>query len=771
MQIKEQELQHLKNPNLLAKETYWFLRRPESELESKGFGQILPILRRRLGLITSIAVVVTMATSVWTITRTQKYEGKFQLLVEPLKTSDSELLVLLSETLRQNVNEITRQNSTSMDYQALLEVLKSPKLIEPVVQELSNKYPEVNYDRLVGNDITGKLPTGRDGTLYITRITKGKDESRVVEVHYRDVNPQKVQVVLDRVSQAYRNYSIEQQQSNLSQGIKFVEKQIPKLRGRVNNLQGQLQIYQQRYGIFNPELQGEQLLKRLDEMKTSQQETSKKLIEARSLFASLQQQLGMGQSTAIAASAASESPQYQKILNDIREIDAKIAKNSTRFHDANPIMLNLREEREKLLPLLNAEAKRTLGSKSTTDNSQISLGTYQNSIRRELTQQLANTGNQIKTLEASLSNIQKNQVQLNKQIREYPVISRNYTNIQRELQVANDTLNQLLSKQEALRVDAAQQDVPWELIMPPTLPRDSSGNFVAVSPNKPRNAAIGALGGILAGIMVAFLLENLRNVVHDPEEAKRAAQLPLLGLIPFDKEFKKQWDNVPTQIGYSGKIEASHRQITDYIPRKRQELPHSLSQAFCSLYTRIQPILREASIRSLAITSATPGEGKTTVALNLAKIAAEAGQKVLLVDADFRRPQIHRLLGLGNTSGLTEVLSQGLDISDAIQRSPEDDNLFILTAGQVMPNPTKLFSSQRMQNLVERSQTHFDLVIYDTTNVLGVLDTNLLTHHLDGVLLVTGMGKIPRPTFQQVLEELKTSPVMTLGMVANTLEL
>jgi Mrp family chromosome partitioning ATPase len=119
---------------------------------------------------------------------------------------------------------------------------------------------------------------------------------------------------------------------------------------------------------------------------------------------------------------------------------------------------------------------------------------------------------------------------------------------------------------------------------------------------------------------------------------------------------------------------------------------------------------------------------------------------------------------------LSEVLSEGIDISKVIQQSPSDDNLFILTGGRIPANPTKLLSSLRMQTFIDKSQTSYDLVVYDTPHLLGRLDTNILLSQVDGIVLVTGLGKALRPTLKQALSELKSSRVSILGTVANTVE-
>ncbi|MEA5570615.1 GumC family protein [Calothrix sp. UHCC 0171] len=765
--VKETSIQHLKNPHPSTREAFWVWKKPEPEEESpKSFSPALGVLRRQVALIAGVTVAITTTAAVLTANQDERYEGRVQIMVEPLKTTDSELLKLLSATLQQNINEITRQNNTTLDYNALMEILKSPKIINPVVDELKVKYPDINYDQLVGNDAGGKVASGREKTLIMTRIAKGKDESRVIEVRYRDTNPQKIEFILDKVSQAYRKYSSEQQQSSVRQGIKFVEQQIPKLEMRVNTLQGQLQAFQQRYNFYNPQLQGEQLLKRLDDTKVQRLDTERKYLESRSLYASLQNQLGMQQNAAIAASALSESPQYQQIRTRIGEIDAKIAQESVRFNEASPVIQSLREERRQLQPLLNQEARLALGNRAVQENISPEVVTYQNSVRRDLTKQLADANNQVQSLETSLQALVQTEFQINEQIKQYPVVSRQYANLQRDLQVASDTLTQLKSKQEALRVDAAQQEVPWEIIMPPTIPRNAKGNLIPVSPQPSRNIMLGGIAGLLLGTAAAFLLENKKNVFYEPDEVQRTAKLPVLGSIPFCRNI-----HIPVVNNVVMLESRDNREIESNVALKqRNDKNVVFAQAFCSLYNRFQSLSREASIRSIAVTSATVGEGRTTVAANLAQIAAEAGQKVLLVDANLRHPQLHSHFGMTNNEGLSEVLSQDLDINQAIQSSPNDENLFVLTAGKAKANPNKLFTSSNMENFVEKSQTKFDLIIYDTPNLLGRLDTNALANHTDGILLVVGLGKTARPNFKQAIEELKGRKVGILGMVTNNLE-
>jgi polysaccharide biosynthesis transport protein len=761
MPTKEQDRPSLNHLNSTQTQPYWIKRIPDRDEESSGLAQILTVLSRRAAVIVSVAALAAAGAYALSSRQKPQYDGKFQLLVEPLKTADSQLLVLLSETLKQNVNEITRQNTTTLDYQALMEVLKSPKIINPVIEKLSPRYPDITYGSLIG--YTG-MPKGSE-QLQIVRIAKGKDESRVIEINYKGSNPEKVQAVLTEVANSYQKYSQQEQQTNLRQGIKFIDSQVPIMKLRVDKLQKELQNFQQKHNLYNPQLQGEQILKRAEDLQQQQRETVQKLAEARSLYDSLKQQVGLPQNVAIAASALNESEQYQQIRTKVQDIDAKIATESARFKEGSPVIETLREQRAKLIPLLNREAQIAFGGGGTKDAPVSSAQAFANggTVRRELTQQLANVTNQIKSHEASLLTVNQSIQQVNQLIQEFPALTRNYNDIQRNLQVATDTLTQILSKQEALRVNREQEEVPWELIMPPTIARDKNGTFMPIAKSATRDASLGGGAGLLLGVILAFALDNMKSIIYKTEELKRSTKLPLLGVIPFNKEVKRF-------SGASDVLNLVQKQDNGTFNRSFQGKTPAFMEAFSSLFARVQFLKAEDKLSSISVSSATDKVGKSTVAVYLAQAAAEAGQRVLLVDSDLRNPQVHLRLGMTNTQGLSEVLSQNLDLSEAIQPSPSDKNLYVLTSGQPPSNPIKLLSSKRMQALVERLPNNFDLVIYDTPHLLGPLDGNLVATHTDGMVMVIGLGKTDRPGLKQALDESKAARIPVIGIVANAVK-
>ncbi len=422
-----------------------------------------------------------------------------------------------------------------------------------------------------------------------------------------------------------------------------------------------------------------------------------------------------------------------------------------------------------MLPLINRESESILGP-------QQSSGTARNlaPIAVALSKQLVQTTNQLQVLQVRLGALEQVEKSLKEEFSLIPALARQYTDLQRKLVFANNSLDRFLATRETLQIEAAQKAISWRVISKPFEPTGT------ISPNIPRNMALGAIAGLLLGIGAALLSEQLDNAFHSPNEIKELTGLPLLGTIPFKRRLQQftkslgsgykanpqNWEigngSVITRSGFGGQ----QTQLTN-VNRKHNYGSSPFLEAFRTLYTNIRFLSLDTPIRSLAISSCLPAEGKFTVALFLARSAAAMGQRVLLVDSDIRNPQIHERMGLPNIRGLSNVITTEIDPNEVIQRSPLDENLFVLTAGQIPPDPIKILSSRKMQNLVEQFQNAFDLTIYDTPPSLGLADGSILATRADGMVLVIGMDKTSRSELNQVLDNLKISDVSVLGMIAN----
>ncbi|WP_254563331.1 polysaccharide biosynthesis tyrosine autokinase [Oscillatoria sp. HE19RPO] len=705
--------------------------------EELDLGQLFAVIRRRAFVILGVATLVTGGVAVWTANQTPEYEGKFQILVEPV-TSQDDNFSRISALAGGLGGQFLQGQGSGLDYDSQLAVLQSPKLMDPIVQQLQARYPELDYNALIG---------GNESPLSLDRFNKN---TKILEVRYRDAEPEKIQFVLETLQNAYLRYSLEDRKSNISQGIQFIEDQLPQLRQRVDTLQEQLQKFRQQYNIIEPQLQGEQLAQQLTKLDDQLLEAQAQLVQEQQLYETLRRQIGLEPGTAIAASVLSEAPTYQARLNRLKELENQIAAESTRFTPNSPQVQVLLEERRTIELLLGQEASEVLGSQlpgGVVGNPQ---APFQNTIRTGLIQEMVKAASQIQVLQVRNQVLGEAAKMLSEYREQFPVILRQYTDLQRELQIANTTLTELLARREGLRVDAAEREIPWEVISSATIPRNENGELVPVSPSLPRNLVLGAMLGLMLGFGAALLAERLDNVFHSPEDLKDATRLPILGLIPASDRSVV----LPSADARGG---AAVQDFRDF----------GFLEAFRALNANIRFLTPGKPLRSVAIASAIPAEGKSTVAVNLAEAAASMGQRVLLVDADLRWPQVHKRLGLPNRQGLTHLIATEMDMNEAIQRSPVEPNLFILTAGATPPDPIRLLSSEKMHNLMQQWHSLFDLVIYDTPPLLGVVDGRVLAAYTDGIGLVVSIGQTEKPAIQQAIAELQTGNTKVLGIIAN----
>ena len=284
-----------------------------------------------------------------------------------------------------------------------------------------------------------------------------------------------------------------------------------------------------------------------------------------------------------------------------------------------------------------------------------------------------------------------------------------------------------------------------------------------IKPSIPQNLLISFFVGITLGLIAALTRDRLDNVFHDEEEVYEEIKVPSLGNIPFTEIFNNSGDTIKELLTTNKDLEKID--IGDRYQR------FFYQEAFRNIYTSIRFLNTEGKIKSIVVTSSIPSEGKSLINILLAKTISEIGQKVLLVDADLRKPQIHKRLAMNNLVGLSNlIIDDEIDIFSTIQSVPNIDNLKVLTAGVSPPDPTRLLSSDRAKNVMkELSESgEFDLIIYDTPPILLIADAALTSQNTDGMILLVSINKVDRNLPNKSVMRINDSGAKLLGIITNT---
>ena len=709
------------------------------EQQPLDLGWLFAVVQRRMGIMIAIALLLGGISGSLVLWRTKKttrfYQGGFQVLVEPI-TAEGRLsqLLIQSQSANFSADEVNKvgssvEDSSMVDYPTLLRVLKSPKLLIPLLEKVQANYGDITYAQI-------------NNQLKINRITYAKDGkeagTKIIEFTYQDKDPNKINPVLGTVSKYYLEYSRQERLKQTTRGMAYIDSQLPALRMRVDKLQRQLQLLRQQANLSLPDQTSKSFTDQASGISSQQISIEAQLAETRKLYKNLQEQLSQGNTAGV---VALNPKMYEVLIGQLQTLETQLAVSSTQYREDSPPMQSLREKQKNMRRLLEKEAESTIKTLAS----------------------------QIQQLEARQQSLRTSENNLNKTIKDLPSVMRQYGDLERELAVATESLKVFLSKRETLKLGVGQQDTPWTVINEPSILTNEQGQPLSVTvTNKGKNLAIVLVLSILFGVAVGFLVEVLNKVFHTPEEVKWGTKLPVLGVVPRSQKLKKitKQSNHRRLVKNVGDDRVKNRQLQG-VSKFRADLDYYFLEAFGSLYTNLRLLSPGMSMRSLAITSAVKGDGKSTIAFHLAKTAASVGLRVLLVDGDLRLPQLHLLLGLPNVRGLSDVIATDLSLNDAIQKSPEEDNLFVLTAGHNLHDPIKLLSSKKMLYLMEQFQTFFDLVIYDTPPLVGLADAQILAAQTDGTLLVVKIDRTDRSLVAKALEGLKISGASVLGTVVN----
>ncbi|MBI5251631.1 MAG: polysaccharide biosynthesis tyrosine autokinase [Desulfomonile tiedjei] len=323
-----------------------------------------------------------------------------------------------------------------------------------------------------------------------------------------------------------------------------------------------------------------------------------------------------------------------------------------------------------------------------------------------------------------------------------------YAVLKKEVETNEQIYKILLQKSKEMELNIQIIGNNISVIDPPITPVDP------VKPNKALSLLIGSFLGLLGGMTAAFILEQVDNSIHTTEDIERNLNLPSLGVVPDIKKFRKLHGLNGSSSGH------------EFLAHNSPKAP--VSEAIKNIKTSIFLSVPATSIGTLVVSSAVPQEGKTFISVSISSVLCSNSKKVLIVDADLRRPRIGKVFGQpDNIPGLTTYLTQENAKLQSILHKSKIPGLYYVAAGPLPPNPVALLESERMLEFVNKCRRVFDFVIFDSPPVAGFSDARILSNKVDGVIMVVREGAVPLEVVRQSKSMITSANGRILGVVLN----
>ena len=686
------------------------------------------VIQKRRWIVIAFFLIVLIATAVGTFTMEPVYRGTATIQIN----KENPQIV--------DFKEVFAVNTMDMDYyQTQYKILESRTLARRVVQALKlSEHPEFqpkppttleqwksnlwgSLSGIFGSPGTETSEDGEEASLVSHFLARLKIEpirnSRLVKIHFNSNSPPLSARVSNSLATAYIQQNLEARFVSTEQAKEWLGRQLEDLKAKVERADEDLQAFGSQHDIISLDEKENVTMQRLTELNETLTKAEAERMAKEALYKQTQAR------NFDSFPSILENKLIQELKQAYIQLEAQYMKLSETFKPEYPEMVRLKNQMEVLQKRLNSEIdKMVLGIRSD----------YESSLRKEALLRQAFQQQKAKALEMKEKGIQ-------------------YNILKREADTNRELYKGLLMRMKEAGVSAGITASNIQIVDPAELPA------FPYKPNTRQNLLLAAVVGLFLGVGLAFFFEYLDNTIKTPEDLEQWARLPSFGMVP---EISTNGGRGRLGKGISCPVEL----VTYGHPKSM------LSEAYRSIRTSILLSSSDGPAKMIAITSPNLGEGKTTTVINTAIALSQTGARVLIIDADMRKPRVHKIFNHENGKGLSTFLSRHGHLVSIIKKS-EVPNLFYIPAGPIPPNPSELLGSSLFKKMLGVLEARFDHILVDSPPVLGFADAVVLSSSVNGVILTVLGGKTPRWSLQRAKEALQQTQTKILGVVINRVDI
>jgi exopolysaccharide transport family protein len=698
----------------------------EKEINLRDYWKVI---RKRQWTIVAFFLIVVITTAIGTFT------------MKPIFRASTTIQINKENPQILDFKEIFAVNTMDMDYyQTQYKILESRSLAKRVIQNLKlAEHPEFlpkpetpfqKWKSNILNSISGlftssdpnKNPAenGRETSLINQFLKKLKIEpirnSRLVKIHFDSNSPDLSSQVSNALAANYMQQNLESRFIATQQAKEWLTGQLEDLKGKVERADEALQAFGSKHNIISLDEKENVTMQRLTDLNETLTKAESERMAKEALY----------KQTKDRTFDSLPSILENKLIMDLKQayiqLEAQYMKLSETYKPEYPEMVRLKQQMQAIQKRIDGELAKIIAAIKND---------YESSLRKEALLRQAFEEQKARVIEMKDKAIQ-------------------YNILKREADTNKELYKGLLQRMKEAGVSAGIMASNIQVVDQAELPARP------YKPNKQLNLLLAAVVGLFLGVGLAFFLEYLDNTVKTPEDVEQLIQLPSFGMVPeISYERRRR-----VESGTSYPVEL----ITFGHPKSM------LSEAYRNIRTSILLSFSERPPKRIAISSPNPAEGKTTTVINTAIALSQTGVQVLLIDADMRKPRIHKIFREENGAGLSNFLSGNAALDSVIKKS-DIPNLYYIPSGPIPPNPSELIGSKLFKNMMESLGERFDHIVLDSPPVLGFADAIILSTSVEGVILVVSGGKTPRETLQRAKEALHQVNAKILGVVINRIDI
>ncbi len=709
----------------------WYLSPGGTEEKEVHLRDYWKVIQKRRWTVLATFLIVIVTTAIATFTMRPIYRGTTTIQIN----KENPQIV--------DFKEIFAVNTMDMDYyQTQYKILESRSLAKRVIHNLKlGEHPEFlpttetpfqkwrsEFIKSIASLFSGgDSQSDRDSSeeekesLLINKFLKKLKiepirNSRLVKIHFDTHFPELSAQVSNTLATNYIQQNLETRYVTTQHAKEWLTQQLEDLKAKVERADESLQAFASKHDIVSLEEKENVTMQRLTELNEALTKAESERMAKEALY----------KQTKEVQFDALPSILENKLIMDLKQayiqLEAQYMKLSETYKPEYPEMLRLKNQMQTIQKRIESEVSKILTAIKND---------YESSLRKESFIRKAFEQQKAKVMEMKEKAIQ-------------------YNILKREADTNRELYKGLLQRMKEAGVSAGITASNIQVVDQAEVPLKPH------RPNKPLNLILAIVVGLFLGVGLAFFFEYLDNTVKTPEEVEQQIRLPSLGMVPeISHERRKRLES-----GKSYPVEL----VTYGHPRSL------LSEAYRNIRTSILLSFSERPPKRIAISSPNPEEGKTTTVINTAIALSQTGAKVVIIDADLRRPRVHKVFNDENGLGLSNFLSGHTELEPLI-KSTEIPNLFYISSGPIPPNPSELIGSKLFRSMIDSLGERFDHIVLDSPPILGFADTIILSTVVDGLILVVVGGKTPRETLQQAKEALHQVNAKILGVVINRINI